>query len=216
MAGLGLTTFKRVCANDDCGLEAYFRKQLCYEDWLNKQPPVVRAEAAERRLSLIPESARRSTVPAKDWPPGRRFCAGCQTFIRLQDCSGSRCKACTSIANHAGRVKKVFGLDGDDYQFLLRVQGGRCAICRSKPKTVRFAVDHQHGHCATGCSKCVRGLLCSRCNRELLGAAHDSVHIIRNALTYLETPPAQGDWLAPQVERDEWERSNPGEPLAPF
>lgn len=26
-----LTTFKRVCANDECGLEAYYRKQHCYD-----------------------------------------------------------------------------------------------------------------------------------------------------------------------------------------
>jgi hypothetical protein len=51
---------------------------------------------------------------------------------------------------------------------------------------------------------------------ELLAAAHESILILKNAVTYLETPPAQGEWLPPQVERDEWEQKNPGEPLAPF
>lgn len=213
-----LSTFKRVCSEDDCGLEAYYRKQTCYEDWLARQPPVVRCEAAERRASLIPEAARRATVPAKEWPPGRRWCGMCQTFVRLKDCAAgaSRCKACSSIANHAGRVKATFGLDSDSYQWLLALQGGKCAICRARPKTNRLAVDHDHAHCKQGCSKCWRGLLCSRCNHELLGAAHDSVHILRNAVAYLESPPARGEWLPPQIERDEWEKENPGEPLAPF
>lgn len=211
-----LSTFKRVCSEDDCGLEAFYRLQRCYECHLARQPPVVRCEAAERRLSLIPVSVRRATVPAKEWPPGRRWCAGCQTFMRLKDCSGSRCKACVSIAAHAGKVKATFGIDPETYQWLLEKQCGKCAICRARPRTTRFSIDHDHKHCKQGCSKCIRGLLCSRCNHELLGAAHDSVNILMNAVTYLTTPPTSGEWLPPQVERDEWEKENPGEPLAPF
>lgn len=213
---LVLSTFKRVCSEDDCALEAAPRLQRCYECWLARKPPVVRCEAAERRLALIPESARRATIPAKEWPPGRRWCAGCQTFVRLKDCSGSRCKACASIANHAGRAKATFGIDPESYQWLLKAQHGKCAICRQKPKTTRLALDHEHSHCKSGCSKCVRGLLCSRCNRELLGAAHDSLHILKNAVAYLEAWPTSGDWSVPQYELDEWEKTNPGEPLPPF
>lgn len=204
-----LGSFTRVCREDGCDLEAAPRRQWCEECWLNRQPPVIRAAAAERRLSLIPEAAHRATIPKAEWPAGRRWCAGCQTFVRLTDCTGSRCKACVSAASHASRIKATFGVDRDTYDWLFKLQGGKCAICRARPKTVRMAIDHDHKHCRDGCQRCIRGLLCSRCNHELLGAAHDSVNILRNAVAYLETPPWMGDWEIPEYERMEWAAANP-------
>ena len=82
----------------------------------------------------------------------------------------------------------------DQYQELLDAQDGKCAICRQSETatgrggTVRaLAVDHDHACCPTprSCGKCVRGLLCNRCN-PLLGYAKDDVGILRAALAYLE------------------------------
>jgi hypothetical protein len=210
-----LTTY-RDCKERDCSREAMFRKQRCYECDLRRQPPIVRVEAAQRRLSLVPEAARLARVPEKEWPPGRRWCSGCQTFMLLEDCTGSRCKACVSVTSHLSRIKGTFGVGGDTYGWLFALQGGKCAICRAKPRTVRLAIDHQHGHCKSGCPDCIRGLLCSRCNSELLGAAHDSLNILRNAVRYLETWPMSGEWEIPEYERQEWAEKNPGEPVAPF
>lgn len=133
-------------------------------------------------------------------------------MVRLNDCSGSRCRGCASRAAHATRIRADFGIDAATYAALLAVQGGRCAICRAKAKTVRLAVDHVHSHRACGgkgCPECVRGLTCARCNHELLGAAHDSVHILRNAVAYLEHPPASGEWQLPAFERDAPEDAPP-------
>ncbi len=211
-----LLTNYRECREKGCQREADFRKQLCYEHWMRKQPPIVRVEAAQRRLSLIPEATRLARVPEKDWPEGRRWCAGCQTFMLLEDCTGSRCKACVSVTSHLSRIKGTFGVGGDTYGWLFALQGGKCAICRAKPRTVRLAIDHRHGHCKSGCPACIRGLLCSRCNSELLGAAHDSLNILRNAVAYLEHPPMSGEWEIPEYERTEWAKKNDGEPLPPF
>ena len=51
---------------------------------------------------------------------------------------------------------------------LLEVQGGRCAICEKVPSYTPH-VDHDHNYCPTSrtCGKCVRGILCSRCNTAL-------------------------------------------------
>lgn len=64
-----------------------------------------------------------------------------------------------------------FGMKETDYQDLLRVQGGVCALChqpesRKDPhsptgESSRLAVDHDHR------SMLVRGLLCAACNRRL-------------------------------------------------
>ena len=57
-----------------------------------------------------------------------------------------------------------------------------------------LALDHDH---KTGA---VRGYLCQRCNHDLLGAAYDNVDILRAAVRYLETPPADGAWVPPEMD----------------
>jgi hypothetical protein len=67
---------------------------------------------------------------------------------------------------------KKYGLTIEEYERKLLSQSSACAICRSKDpgNGVRFAVDHDHRCCAErkhSCGKCVRGLLCARCNQAL-------------------------------------------------
>ena len=92
-------------------------------------------------------------------------------------------------------MQKTFGITAERYAELLRLQGGRCAICRARPRSKRLAVDHDH---QTGA---VRGLCCKRCNHDLLGAAHDDVELLRRAIAYLEAPPASGRWEPPVAEQ---------------
>jgi hypothetical protein len=54
--------------------------------------------------------------------------------------------------------KRKYGLSLEQYEEMLRLQGGTCALCGRPPKTYRLNVDHDH---ITGR---VRGLLCYRCN----------------------------------------------------
>ena len=144
---------------------------------------------------MVPDELRRKTVPAKLWPAGARWCSGCQSFVDLLDVAAgaSRCRACASAVTHAAMVAKVYGLEGDAYADLLKSQGGKCAICRARPKSKRLAVDHDH---ATGA---VRGLLCSRCNHDLMGAAWDSSAMALALWHYMNTPPASGAWTAPEL-----------------
>jgi Recombination endonuclease VII len=74
----------------------------------------------------------------------------------------------------------LYGLTQEHYEFLLREQGERCAICLSDDWGARGPkVDHDH---ETGA---VRGLLCNHCNL-LLGHAGDDVEKLRSAIKYLE------------------------------
>lgn len=199
----------RRCKSPDCPQEAAPRVQYCEECRNRRGSPYARQQAAEARLAAVPEVARRPRVPEREWPAGRRWCGSCQTFVLLEDVAKgqARCKACASIAAHRTRIKSTFGLSPEDYQWLMDVQGGRCAICRCLPSKRRLAVDHRHGHTecgGKGCSGCVSGLCCVRCNHDLLGAANDSIRILRNAVAYLENPPMHGEWSRPQYEIDEW------------
>lgn len=169
-----------------CGYPALKGRQFCQWHVLLRSSSDEQAAAANRRLCRIPEEQRRARVPAAEWPEGQRWCAGCQSFVPTFYCSGSRCKACTSMASHARRLEDNYGIDPTEYsRIFYDVQGGRCAICRNQPRTIRFAVDHDH---QTGE---VRGILCKRCNHDLLGGGHDDVVTLFRAIQYLLFPPAR-------------------------
>lgn len=63
-----------------------------------------------------------------------------------------------------------YRLTPEAYDKLLADQDGKCALCqRVAPSKKRLNVDHDH-KCCPGretCGKCIRGLLCNRCNNAL-------------------------------------------------
>ena len=71
---------------------------------------------------------------------------------------------------------------------MLDDQGHGCAVCGTKTPggQGRFHVDHDHSHCGgqRSCGRCVRGLLCNRCNLGI-GMLGDSLTIIERAANYL-------------------------------
>ena len=102
---------------------------------------------------------------------------------------------------HSRRIDAVYELSAAEYAAIYEFQGGKCAICRhATGKSKRLAVDHDHELAKThghdpkrGCRLCIRGLLCSRCNRWGVPLFFDAV--IR-AVNYLTDPPARKVLLA--------------------
>lgn len=181
-------TKAKPCA--DCGERAKrLPRHFCEWCQLKRRPMHEQVEEARARLEAVPEKFRlkRSQKLIKDdTPEGMGFCAGCQSFCPIWyfGKGATQCRACTSAKNHAARTERVYGINSEEYERILSVQDGKCAICRNKPQTERLAVDHDH---KTGQ---VRGLLNSRCNHELLGSAHDEPRALWNAFLYLLAPPA--------------------------
>lgn len=128
-------------------------------------------------------------------PEGQAWCAGCQSWRDLEDFgkNATQCRPCAWSVTHETMVAKTYGLGPGQYDALVELQGGRCAICRNRPKSKSLAVDHDH---KTGV---VRGLLCSRCNHDLMGAAWDSAAMALALWHYMNTPPAAGSWIAPEL-----------------
>jgi len=88
-------------------------------------------------------------------------------------------------AAHEKRVGKVYGLKPGQYEQLYAAQGGVCYICRrANGRTKRLSVDHDH---VTGFT---RGLLCTTCNKYILGHSRDDVEMLQRAVSYLLRPPA--------------------------
>lgn len=79
------------------------------------------------------------------------------------------------------------GLSPEQYIELEQKQNGLCAICKKpEPTKKRLAVDHDHSCCPglKTCGKCIRGLLCSRCNRGI-GLFYDNPILLQSAKDYL-------------------------------
>lgn len=98
-----------------------------------------------------------------------------------------------SKSQHAGALFKKYGITLEQYNELYELQGGRCYLCQfATGKRRRLTVDHDHACCdeLPACGRCVRGLLCSGCNRNVLGwAARDKVEFFYRGIEYLTNPP---------------------------
>lgn len=158
----------------------------CEWHWLAKQPIGTQVEAARRRREASPVERPRMRVPEDEWPDGQRWCSGCQGYVPLFYATGSRCRAHASEAAHASHVRRTYEITPEEYEALLRWQGGRCYICGQLPRSKRLAIDHNHR------TDEVRGLLCANdewgCN-VLLRRLLNDVEVARRALAYVELSP---------------------------
>lgn len=84
----------------------------------------------------------------------------------------------------------LFNVTPERYQAIFAGQGGVCAACGTTPESNRrLSIDHDHSCCPTpgrSCGKCVRGLLCNRCNVGL-GFFDDDADRLMAAAAYLLT-----------------------------
>ena len=84
--------------------------------------------------------------------------------------------------------KSNYNIDSNRYELMLKKQNHKCGICRKDFTKKRVPhVDHDHGCCSQGarsCGRCVRGLLCSNCNRGI-GNFEDNKKSLRSAIKYL-------------------------------
>jgi hypothetical protein len=101
-----------------------------------------------------------------------------------------RCKA----------LRRLYGVTMEQYEEIVRRQGGVCAICGGVDSGKALSVDHCH---ATGR---IRGACCDLCNRAL-GQMHDNPTLLRRAADYLEQ---NGGHLAGILKEGSYERKRSG------
>jgi hypothetical protein len=84
-------------------------------------------------------------------------------------------------------LRRLYGINLAQYDAMLALQDGACAVCganKGDSRGARFHVDHNHD---TGM---IRGLLCNLCNRRII-AAHTDGGLLSRASHYVDNPPAR-------------------------
>jgi hypothetical protein len=117
-----------------------------------------------------------------------RHCRYCEQYLPQSSfwSNNTYCRECTVALGHINNLKN-YGLTRDDYVDMEKSQNGVCKICGETEKhNKRLSVDHDHSCCygIKSCGKCIRGLLCSRCNRGL-GIVNDDIKLLQNMIEYL-------------------------------
>lgn len=109
-----------------------------------------------------------------------KVCGSCkkekafELFSRKGNNYQSWCKQCNTenkkawIAKNRDKVRQnilwtKYRLKPETWEQMWSDQNGLCAVCEEIPPTI---VDHNHACCSgsTSCGKCVRALVCNRCN----------------------------------------------------
>lgn len=97
------------------------------------------------------------------------------------------CPECSSAIGKEHRFKK-YGITADQYVDLGRAQGWKCAICSNFDGDGgrKLCIDHDHSCCpgSGSCGKCIRGLICFKCN-VTLGMINDDVELLASMQRYL-------------------------------
>ena len=90
-----------------------------------------------------------------------------------------------SAYTHDKHIMETYGISSEEYWLIYEAQGGVCYICRrARGIKKKLSVDHCH---STGQ---VRGLLCTMCNKYILGHLRDDVEAAQRVIDYLLHPPA--------------------------
>lgn len=116
-------------------------------------------------------------------------CRWCKQYLEQNSFGKNKtyCKECSNKIGHTNNLKR-FGLTPDQYIDMSNNQNNVCKVCGNEEKqNKRLAVDHDHNCCdgAFSCGKCIRGLLCSRCNKAL-GMINDDIDLLENFINYLK------------------------------
>lgn len=118
-----------------------------------------------------------------------RICEEVKPYSQYSGTKRAKESYCTECKKFMGteRVLKKYGLTVDSYMKMFNEQNGVCKICQKpEPNGKRLAVDHDHSCCSgtRSCGRCIRGLICFKCNTAL-GMVNDDTDILNAMIEYL-------------------------------
>lgn len=140
--------------------------------------------------TLVPLEPRLKTTERDE--QGRKLCRLCGEWLPVdsfyanstpKDGLHNRCIRCARDE----KFIRDYGITTEDYEALLEQQEHCCKICgRTESNGKQLSIDHDHACCPgrKSCGKCIRGLLCNRCNMGI-GYLGEDLDRLRAAIGYL-------------------------------
>lgn len=119
----------------------------------------VRPRAEYRGSRKRDDSGNKKCPRCSEWQPETNY----STDPSKSDGLSPWCKPCSAKY----KIEWRYGLTKNGFDRLLDSQNNKCAICGvAFGGKVRPCIDHDHNCCPGkgSCGKCVRGILCYRCN----------------------------------------------------
>ena len=142
--------------------------------------------SAKRQLLRNSELSERRCPRCDTIKPSKAFSAPSAAYCKpcMADWARDRRKKGIASTPEYTRIVNLrrYGLTPETFADKLAAQGGRCDICGTRePGGQGWHVDHDHSCCNTrknSCGKCLRGILCTRCNIGIGNFKDDPVVIL--------------------------------------
>lgn len=103
------------------------------------------------------------------------------------------CRGCYKARNNITLFPRRFGITVEERENLLCFQNKSCALCGILEENAERALAIDHNHAChpkkRGCKKCIRGLLCTKCNVGLDWLEQNVVLQNSFVKTYLQNRP---------------------------
>lgn len=193
------------CTHCATEFESRTKRKYCCARCKNGAGAIMRRARNARRTERTCYRCK-ATKPAEVFgSPSHSYCRECWND------SARRRRAEMSVADRTARRRKSYerenqerraasarfrrhGLTADLMAAMLVEQDGGCAICGVGAPGGRggWHVDHDHSCCPAGrsCIRCIRGLLCTRCNVGLGNFGDSSASLLAAAEYLLNSTPS--------------------------
>src|SRR5690606_11841718 len=188
-SGKKLTPLRNVKRQEGCSFPAcpreHYSKGYCqYHARQHREGKTLTPAPAWRAAASWKKSAEDRVDPET----GKRWCTICKRWLSADQFGANRATA-DGVHYHCSRCASLarFSLTSIEYEQMLEAQGGVCKLCGGVNDDGRsLAVDHDHSCCPemSSCGKCIRYLLCYRCNMAL-GYFRDNPEVCEKAADYL-------------------------------
>ena len=195
-----------VCPN--CGLQEevskYSTKKLCNDCATKKRREKAMEHDRKRRPTPITniscvECGIEFLHSGKGTKP--KYCMDCRAkYSQVYEKSRRIRGPVNSEDRQNIRLKHRYGISKDTFIRMLGEQNRKCMVCLEEPADGKVLyVDHDHSCCPgeKSCGKCLRGVICQRCN-STLGQVMDSQVILKSMVAYLTQG---GTEISPNFDR---------------
>lgn len=183
-----------LCSYDPCDNPAS-SLGLCVAHKAQQDRGIELKPIRDRRPELVPRGEH-----GKRDNQGRKMCTWCGEWKPEGEFGGRatnpdglerQCKVCLRNRTRRARMRrrlKQYNLTAERWAQMVEDCHGQCPACHRPMAEKDMAIDHDHSCCPgrnISCGKCVRGIICHRCNLGI-GYFLDDPEMMREVANYLD------------------------------